>query len=89
MGILNAILKLAPFILNAITAVEQIFSKGSDKKQAVLNSTNGIVGVLQATGVITPEMAQKFPQATSAYIDATVAFLNAVGAFPAASTDTK
>lgn len=82
MGVLSAILKFVPFLLSTITSVEGLFVKGTDKKQAVLNSANGILGVLQATGIVTPEMASKFPQATSNLIDAVVAFLNAVGAFP-------
>lgn len=88
MGILNAALKFLPFILTLIPSVESLFQKGSDKKAAVLNSSNSVMSILVGAGVVTQDEANKFPDATSELVDDVVKFLNAVGAFPK-STATK
>jgi uncharacterized membrane protein len=86
MGIFATILNFIPGIVSLVQSVETLFVKGTDKKQAVVNSADGILAVLKSAGLVTDTIAAKFPAAVSDLVDAIVTFLNAIGVFQTSST---
>lgn len=86
MGSFAAILNLIPGVVSLIQVVEGLFTKGSDKKTAVVNSATAILTVLQTAGIVTPDVASKYPAAVSNLTDAIVTFMNAIGVFPTTTT---
>lgn len=89
MDIALTILKYVTILPMLIQGVEGLFSKGSDKKAAVITSADAILSGLVSTGVISQDTASKYPAATSDLVDAFVKFFNQIGAFQAASTPAK
>jgi hypothetical protein len=83
MGVALTVLKFLPFLMTTIQSVEGLFTKGADKKAAVMGVSNSILGSLVAGGVIDQTTATKFPDATSDLVDAIVKFNNATGVFVA------